>query len=186
MGEHIHEPRSHDQRPQSQRPQPPRRDRLIQEHVHDPYKRAAKLSDPTVCPQCGAVYHHGRWSWGLPAVDAVEELCQACHRTNDGYPAGTLTLSGGFVAPHRDEILAAVRHQESLEKAEHPLHRIMDIKGHDDKEGGGKEEGGMTVTTTDIHLPRRIGEALHRAYGGDLDLHYDEGAYYARVDWRRD
>ncbi|AWJ87983.1 ATPase (plasmid) [Azospirillum sp. TSH58] len=172
MGEHIHEPR-----PRDQRPQPARRDRLIQEHVHDPYKRAAKLSDPTVCPQCGAVYHHGRWSWGLPAVDAVKEVCQACHRANDRYPAGTVTLSGGFLGSHRDEILAAVHHQERLEKDEHPLHRIIDVEDRD---------GNVVVTTTDVHLPRRIGEALHHAYAGDLDFHYDKDAYYVRVAWKRD
>src|SRR5512134_3712615 len=36
-------------------PQPPqRRDRLIHERVHDPYKTRLKLVDPSVCPQCGA------------------------------------------------------------------------------------------------------------------------------------
>jgi hypothetical protein len=42
------------------------------------------------------------------------------------------------------------------------------------------------ITTTDIHLPRRIGEALHRAYEGDLDFHYEEEAYSIRVTWRRE
>ncbi|WP_448205671.1 BCAM0308 family protein [Azospirillum sp. sgz302134] len=158
-------------------PHPVRRDRLLQEHMHDPYRQAGKTSDPGVCPQCGAVYRDGRWTWGLRPIEAVEALCPACHRINDRYPAATLSLTGGFIAAHQDEILAAVRHQESLEKAEHPLHRIMDIKGRDED---------ITVTTTDIHLPRRIGEALHSAYGGDLDLHYDEGEYAARISWRRD
>lgn len=44
----------------------------------------------------------------------------------------------------------------------------------------------MVVTTTDVHLPRRIGEALHHAYAGDLDFHYDKDAYYVRVAWKRD
>ena len=30
-----------------------RGDRLIREHVHDPYKTRLKLTEPTVCPQCG-------------------------------------------------------------------------------------------------------------------------------------
>jgi RecG-like helicase len=64
-----------------------------------------------------------------------------------------------------------------LEKAEHPLHRIMDIQETND---------GFVVTTTDIHLPRRIGEALHRAYHGTLDFHYDDEAYLLRVNWTRD
>lgn len=43
----------------------------------------------------------------------------------------------------------------------------------------------IVVDTTDIHLPRRIGKALHHAYQGDLDLHYDEGCFI-RVTWSRD
>ena len=32
----------------------PRRDRLMHEHIHDPYKTPHKLPEPTVCPDCGA------------------------------------------------------------------------------------------------------------------------------------
>ena len=39
------------------------------------------------------------------------------------------------------------------------------------------------ITTTDIHLPRRIGQALHSAYKGSLDVHYDEEGYFIRVHW---
>jgi hypothetical protein len=30
----------------------------------DPYQARQKLKEPTACPKCGAVYHHGRWQWG--------------------------------------------------------------------------------------------------------------------------
>jgi hypothetical protein len=53
------------------------------DHILDPYKRVHKLHEPTVCPQCGAVYHEARWHWAPRPVDAHEELCQACHRIND-------------------------------------------------------------------------------------------------------
>ena len=48
------------------------------------------------------------------------------------------------------------------------------------------EDGTVVITTTDIHLPRRIGEALFDAYEGELDFHYEEEAYSIRVSWRRD
>ena len=158
-------------------PREPRRDRLIREHVHDPYKTRLKLPEPTVCPQCGAVFHEGRWHWAPRPDDAHEELCQACHRINDRYAAGELTITGNFVVHHKDEILHLARHQEEQEKAEHPLHRIMGIEERD---------GVVVVRTTDIHLPRRIGEALRHAYHGELDCRYGEEAYSVHVSWTRD
>jgi len=41
------------------------------------------------------------------------------------------------------------------------------------------------VTTTGIHVARRIGEALARAYKGDLSYQYAEGEKRIRVYWRR-
>jgi hypothetical protein len=42
----------------------------------------------------------------------------------------------------------------------------------------------LIISTTDIHLPRRIGEVVHRAFGGDLEIKYDEENYFVRVNWR--
>jgi hypothetical protein len=120
----------------------PRKDRLIRERVHDPYKTRLKLAEPTVCSQCGAVFHKGRWQWASRPVGAQELLCQACRRTNDRYPAGQLTLSGGFLKRHRPELLNLARNQEEQEKAEHPLHRIMAIEEGSDE---------VVIKTTDIH-----------------------------------
>jgi len=143
----------------------------------DPYKSTKKPHEPTACPQCGAVYHAGHWRWIERPADAHEDLCPACHRVNDEYPAGEVTLSGPFVTQHRDEILHIIRHQEELEKPEHPLNRIMKI------DNTGEE---IVVTTTEIHLPRRIGEALKSAFDGELEFNYDEDGYFLRVGWRRD
>jgi hypothetical protein len=152
---------------------------MIRERVHDPYKTRLKLPEPTVCPDCGAIYQGGRWDWpAYPALaDSHHERCQACHRIHDEYPAGWVTLTGPFVKAHKDEIVHLLRHQEELEKGEHPLHRIMDIRD---------EKDGLVVTTTDIHLPRRLGEGLHHAYHGTLDFHYEEEEYRLRVTWSRD
>jgi hypothetical protein len=70
-----------------------------------------------------------------------------------------------------------VRNQEELEKGERPLHRVMDIE---------EEPGRIVVSTTDIHLPRRIGKAVHKAYKGDLDLRYEKETYFLRVNWTRE
>ena len=88
-----------------------------------------------------------------------------------------MSIRGTFVAEHRQEILGLVRNVEEREKSTHALNRIMAIEETDD---------GLRVLTTDIHLPRRIADALVDAWEGELDLHYDEGAYFVRLAWQRD
>ena len=44
----------------------------------------------------------------------------------------------------------------------------------------------IVIKTTDIHLPRAIGEALHHAYKGSLDLRYTEESYFIEVKWSRE
>lgn len=156
---------------------PIRRDELWQEREHDAYRPARKPVEPAVCPDCGAVYHGGRWQWIARPEGAREIVCAACHRIRDRFPAGYVDVGGGFFAAHRDEIIALLRHHETKEKTGHPLVRIMAIEN---------ELDGILVTTTDIHLARDLGEALHRAYQGDLEFHYNEAEKLLRVHWRRD
>lgn len=151
-----------------------RRDQLIQEAEHDTYKTKEKLPEPTLCPDCGAVYHAGHWQWRARPENAHPTSCPACHRMRDRYPAGYVSLSGDFYTAHEQEILQLIRHHETREKAEHPLQRIMAIE---------KTDHGTEVTTTDIHLARGIGEALHSAYQGDLAFHYNPSQNLLRVSW---
>ena len=151
-----------------------------EDHVIDTYMLRKKLSDPTRCPRCGAVYHEGRWQWaqGLLPPKHHEELCPACHRIDDKYPAGVVTIMDPALPGRKSEIIALARNLEDAEKADHPLNRIMAIEEQTEAE--------LVITTTDIHLPRRIGEAVQRAFHGDLKVHYDEGNYFVRVEWRRE
>ena len=147
--------------------------------INDPYKASEKPHEPAICPQCGALFQEGRWQWRWPSAPAYREarLCQACHRTNDHFPAGILTLKGSFVPAHREEILQLARHQEAVENGEHPMNRIIDVEEGPDS---------IVINTTDIHLPHRIGTSCKRAFRGTLALHYDEDGYFLRADWRRD
>lgn len=149
---------------------------LFQERVHDPYKSSAKLPTPTVCPECGAVYSNGRWQWLTQADTAHREMCPACHRIHDHFPAGYVKLEGEFLSEHRDQIIQLVRNVEKKERAEHPLQRIVEIAD---------EGAGVLVTTTDVHLAHGIGEALHHAYKGELDSHYNKEEKMLRVSWKR-
>jgi NMD protein affecting ribosome stability and mRNA decay len=152
------------------------REQLLQELVHDSYKAGRKLPEPARCPDCGAVFQGGRWIWGTAPAQAHEERCPACHRIHDKFPAGYVTLKGEFFRGQREQILHLVKHHEVKEKAEHPLQRIMGIE--DTSEG-------VVVTTTDTHLARDIAEALHNAYKGDLDYHYNKGENLLRASWNR-
>ena len=87
-----------------------------------------------------------------------------------------MTLDGDFFVAHRDEIVSLIHNVEKKEKSEHPLKRIMATE----------EEGNeVLITTTDIHLARGIGEAIHHAYQGDLKFHYNPAENLLRVNWSR-
>lgn len=155
-----------------------RTDRRIPEHQTDTYGIRGKLPDPTVCPSCRATYRVGRWTWQAPPTGASETTCPACRRVEDGYPAGIVLVEGAFAARHRDEIHALVSNVEEREKHERPLKRIMRIAERDD--------GALEILTTDTHLARGIGNALHRAYQGELAYRYTDAENPLRVHWKRD
>ena len=156
--------------------QPISRDQLLQELVHDSYKAGRKLREPTRCPDCGAVFQSGRWIWGAAPAAAHAARCPACHRMHDRFPGGFVTLKGVFLQQHRDEILHLMRNHEAKEKAEHPLQRIMAIVDGAD---------GVMVTTTDARLARDLAQALHKAYKGELEFHYNKEDNLLRATWTR-
>ncbi len=156
-----------------------RRDRLIRERVHDTYKMRSKPPEPTVCPDCHAVFQKGRWQWATANghAEVYASLCPACHRIRDRCPGGYLSLGGAFFQAHADEILHLARNVEAREKGAHPLRRIMGVESRD---------GGVEITTTDMGLARDIGEAINDAYkGGELDYEYTNEANILQVSWTR-
>jgi hypothetical protein len=159
------------------RPAYGRKDRLIKEKRHDSYLSQTKLSEPTVCNKCGVAFTNGRWAWKDVVGPAHKIVCPACRRQADNYPAGRIKLSGLFYQSHKEEILNLIQNVERPEKQERPLERIMTIKG---------DKSTTLVTTTGIHVARRIGEALYRAYKGDFKLKYANGDEQIQVTWHRE
>jgi NMD protein affecting ribosome stability and mRNA decay len=149
---------------------------LLEGMGEDSYKAKRKPRDPTRCPNCGASFHSGRWTWDTAPHGAHEQLCPACHRIQDRFPAGYVTLAGDYFRGHRDEILRLVKHCEEREKAAHPLQRIMAIED---------AAGGVLVTTTDVHLARNIAERVHDACKGSLVFHYSKEDNLLRANWKR-
>ncbi|MCC6916786.1 MAG: ATPase [Nitrosomonas sp.] len=153
-----------------------RQDTVFQERVDDVYKIKGKLPEPTVCPQCRAVFHKGRWQWIEVPASANPHTCPACQRIHDAYPAGYITLKGDFFKAHHNEILQLVQNFEKTKKSQHPLQRIIAME---------EQEGELLITTTDIHLARGLGEAVHNACQGNLELQYNQDENLLRVYWSR-
>ncbi len=155
-----------------------KKDRSVRPRKHDQYKLQGKLREPSVCRECKAVYHKGRWTWDPVPPDSQDIVCPACQRIRDGAPSGVLLLTGEFVAQHRDEILGLARNEEAHSRAEHPLARIIKI------EDQVEVPEGVVITTTDPHLARRIGEALHHAHRGTFTCRYEEHDDLLRANWQ--
>lgn len=156
---------------------PLRHEQLIQEVIHDSYKPRRKLPEPTRCPACGATYRAGRWTWGTAPTTARESLCPACRRVRDRLPAGYVVLAGKFFRERRDEILRLAANCEQRERGDHPMERIIATEN---------ARGGARITTTSVHLARRIAEALHKANKGELKYSYNREENLLRATWRRD
>ena len=86
-------------------------------------------------------------------------------------------FAGLFFDGHQDEILNLVHNIEKIEKTAHPLERIMAVTPNGEK---------TLITTTGIHIARRIGEAMTRAYQGEYSMQYAEGEKRIRISWQRD
>jgi hypothetical protein len=152
---------------------PDRRGRPTRSHPR-PIEKQQKLTEGTVCPECGAVYRNVRWQWSARAKDTPQRMCLACRRIHHRFPAGVITLHGPLDQSQREDIVRLARHQEEAEKSEHPLNRIVGIENN---------PGGIVITTTDIHLPRRIGETVKRAFDGVMEIDFNEDGYFVRVNW---
>ena len=142
----------------------------------DPYLDFEKPGRDARCPECGVVFHKGRWAWGPTPKDAVSMTCPACLRIHDRFPGGYVTLKGPFVAAHRDELKQLVQAREAHEKAEHPLERVMAI---------GERKEALEITTTGNHLARAIGNAVRAAYDGNLKVRYETDENLVRAIWTR-
>ena len=155
-----------------------RLDRFIQPKSHDPYDKGRKYPEGIYCPRCQALYHQGRWRWPDKGAAFREPLlCSACRRILDRFPAGEIQISGKYLNGHKKEIVNLIQNVIKEEGSRSPLKKVIDFSNKGDM---------LHVSVTDDHLARRIGEAIHRAYGGDLAIKYSEGERFVRLHWHRD
>jgi hypothetical protein len=153
-----------------------RKDRLIKDNRKDTYIDQIALKDPAACSKCNAVYTNSRWTWKTTEQITGKTTCPACRRISDNYPAGYIEIKGNFFLLHSTDITNLVNNVERLEKTERPLERIISII---------ESKGKTIITTTGIHIARRIGEALKRSYQGNYLFQYADGEKSIRVFWER-
>ncbi|MCP3918857.1 MAG: ATPase [bacterium] len=148
-------------------------------HRPEPTDRDVYRSDHTPCggthcPECELVVRKGRW---VRADDGAQpsgppQLCPACQRVRDRYPAGRIRLVGdpGELA---DELRRLARKTEASEREEHPLERLMELEVN---------ESGLTASTTGVHLARRLGSVFERRLRGRIEIRYGEEEGQVRIE----
>ena len=154
---------------------PLQRMQLMTMQRDDPYEPKLKPHEPSVCEDCGVIWSKGHWHWGAAPPGAKPLCCPACRRIREHAPAGYLRIKGPALAAHRAEILGLVHNHAERERSEHPLQRILAVVDEAEQ---------ITVTTTDLHLARGLGDALHAALRGTLDYHYNDAEHLLYVDWQ--
>jgi hypothetical protein len=143
------------------------------------YARPGKHPGNTRCPRCGLVFQGGVWKRGISEErsDPVLKLCPACLQIRDGLVGGVIQFDGSFIKAHRQDLLNRIRNLEKQTADERPLERIIKIR---------ENKGSITVSATTEHLIAKIGKAVLRDFGGELDLRYTPEDKYATARWYRD
>ena len=141
---------------------PYRRGRRAGDNHPDPYREVGKHAGATVCPKCHVVQEGGQWHWGRAPEQAGEVTCPACRRAHDRFAAHVVHLRDVPV-DHRTEILGQIYHLAEMERREHPLERLMQLR----------EEGNhLEVATTGVHLARRLMANLLRTWRNKVKVHH--------------
>ncbi len=153
----------------------------------DPYIPRKGSSAVGICPKCRAIYRNKRWvidekefaaRTRKGAGEAIAwTRCPACRKIEDRFPAGVVTLSGGYLRDHRDDILNLIRNEEKRAMGFNPLERIirMEDKGET-----------LEIATTNEKLAQRIGREVRKACRGTVEYKRSEDSKLLRVNWARE
>lgn len=143
----------------------------------DVYLPKRGLPEGALCRGCGISYHNKRWqAEPVPGGGGSQVLCPACQRMEDHNPAGVVTLSGPYLAAHKEEILNTIKQQEAKSREKNPIGRIMEIK---------EEDRQITVTTTEDKLAQKLGREVYKSQKGELHYQWSHEQRIVRVEWMR-
>ncbi len=152
----------------------------------DPYLPRKSASSVSICPECRAICRNKRWYIDDREFKALtrkgggetaSRRCPACRKIADGFVAGLVSLRGGFVQAHKEEIRNLVRNEEKRAMGFNPLSRIIRFT---------EVEDGFEVSTTAEKLAQRIGREVYKACKGTLTYKWSADAKLLRVHWVRE
>ena len=151
--------------------------------VEDPYL-PAEGQEASICTECNALYQNKRWFFDeklaqkLAGTDQVKQVvCPTCRKIKENYPEGYLTLSGGFFAERKHEVITLLKNEAAKVSSRSVLDRIIKMS----EEG----EDQLVITTTTEKLAQHLGRAIYRASKGELDFRWSETNPLVRVYWSR-
>lgn len=142
-------------------------------------------TEPAKCNYCGAIYSERRWMSADEAEKSGTNLhpantltCPACIKQQQGLPSGLVYLEGRFLSAHQDEIERLIHNVAERAAVNNPLSRIMNYEH--------SQGGRLLVSTTTEDLAQRLGQALEKAYKGDVRYDFSHENKLVRVYWHRD
>jgi hypothetical protein len=156
------------------------------DHDGGRHRGARALSEPALCPGCGAVYAKRRWSIA-PAARALARragaplairICSSCRRRRSGVPHGYVHVDGEFFPMHAADIEHLLHNEVDRAREDNPLQQVL---GWEELDGGG-----LLITTSTEHLAQRLGHALEKAYDGDVRYGFSHENKLAHVWWHRE
>lgn len=151
--------------------------------INDPYYNQDSPKDGSYCKKCKAIYHHKHWHFDKNEAQKLSKnktgavVCPACRKIADKFASGRVSLKGGFLRDHREEIVNLIRNEEKRASGLNPLERIIEILPNGE---------GMEVTTTHEKLAQRIGKRLHSSFRGEVVYQWTPQDKMGRVYWNRE
>jgi NMD protein affecting ribosome stability and mRNA decay len=151
--------------------------------VEDPYL-PEEGQEASICTECNALYQNKRWFYDenlarkLGGTEKVRQVvCPTCRKVKEQYPEGYLTLSGGFFAERKDEVITLLKNEAFRVSSRSVLDRVITMTEE------GKDQ--LVVKTTTEKLAQHLGRAVYRASKGELDFRWSETNPLVRVYWTR-
>ena len=144
--------------------------------------RKVRLTDPTVCERCGAVYTRRTWRRDHKVTDALLRgaawaVCPACALASREEYFGRVVLRGAYAAAHEADIRRRILNVAERAQFTQPERRVVSVDHAGDV---------LEVLTTSQKLAHRIARELKKAFGGRTSYAWSDRDGSLNAIWQRD